>query len=477
MFFRLLYDEQLAQASYLIGCAATGEALVVDPNRDLDQYFDLAEREGLRITAVTETHIHADFVSGARELAARSGARLYLSAAGTPDWQYAYAGAAGATLLRDGDTFMVGNIRIDVLHTPGHTQEHLSFLVTDTAHADEPMGILTGDFVFVGDVGRPDLLERAAGYAGTMEAGARQLYASLQRFMALPDHLQVWPGHGAGSACGKALGAVPQSTIGYEKRFNWALRVADEETFVKCVLEGQPNPPRYFAQMKRTNKEGPALLSTLLPPRYLRPADLPAKLTVGCLVVDTRSGDAYAGGHVPGTLNLPLGEGFVSWAGWLLPYDRPFALIVEDPGAAAAAVRELRLIGLDDVAGYWTAGTLAVWAAEGHEPATIRRVDPAGLPHLLEQGAVVIDVRERAERTLGHIPGSRAIPLGYLAHRLDEVPRHRPVVVYCQSGMRSSIAASLLASAGYAHVVDLVGGFDAWQRHERAAPVAAPALA
>jgi hydroxyacylglutathione hydrolase len=238
MFFRQLYNNPLAQASYLIGSAATAEALVVDPNRDLDQYVDVGEREGFRITAVSETHIHADFVSGARELAARMGARLYLSGAGTPDWQYDFADEAGATLVRDGDTFMVGTIRLAVMHTPGHTPEHLAFLVTDTVRADEPMGILTGDFVFVGDVGRPDLLERAAGYSETMEAGARQLYASLQRFKALPDYLQVWPGHGDGSACGKALGAVLQSTVGYETRFNWALHCASCITAITITSVG-----------------------------------------------------------------------------------------------------------------------------------------------------------------------------------------------------------------------------------------------
>ncbi len=476
MYFRLLYNEHLAQASYLIGCAATGEALVVDPNRDLDQYCDLAAREGFRISAVTETHIHADFVSGARELAACSGAHLYLSGEGTSDWQYAYPAEAGATLLHDGDAFMVGHIRLDVLHTPGHTPEHLSFLVTDTAHAEEPMGVLTGDVVFVGDVGRPDLLERAAGYAGTMEAGARHLYASLRRFKALPDYLQVWPGHGAGSACGRALGAVPQSTVGYEKHVNWAFQVPDEAAFVAAVLAGQPNPPRYFAEMKRINKHGPAPLATLPSPRPLHAADLQAALSAGRLIVDTRPADAYGGGHLPGTLNIPLGAGFVTWAGWLLPYDRPVALIVDDSDAtlnARAAVRELRLIGLDAVSGYWTAEALAAWTAQGHALASRRRIDPLGLPRLVKEGAVLLDVREPAERALGHIPGSQAMPLGYLRQRLDEVPRDRPLIVYCQSGRRSAIAASVLAMAGYPRVVDLVGGFDAWRQHEQAAPVLA----
>ena len=202
MLLKRFYDNGLAQASYLIGCSATGEAIVVDANRDVEQYVRAASDEGLRVTHVTETHIHADFVSGSRELAARTGAKLLLSDEGGPEWRYAFAAAADATLLRDGDSFMVGNIRFDVLHTPGHTPEHLSFLVTDTPATDRPMGAITGDFIFVGDVGRPDLLERAANVAGTMRASAQALFRSIQRFKQLPDSLQIWPGHGAGSACG-----------------------------------------------------------------------------------------------------------------------------------------------------------------------------------------------------------------------------------------------------------------------------------
>jgi len=468
VFLRQLYNDQLAQASYLVGCAATGEALVIDPNRDLEQYFTLAEREGFRITAVTETHIHADFVSGTRELAARTGAQLYLSAEGTPEWQYAFAQEAAAVLLHDGDTFMVGNLRLKVLHTPGHTPEHLSFLLTDTAGADQPMGLFSGDFVFVGDVGRPDLLERAAGYAGTMEAGARRLYASLRRFAALPDYLQVWPGHGAGSACGKALGAVPQSTVGYEKRFNWALCIHDEDAFVAGVLEGQPNPPLYFAQMKRINKQGPALLTGLAAPQQLHMLELESRPTSDVVIADTRPADAFAAGHVPGTINIPLGPSFVTWAGWLLPYDRPLFLIA-DAHAASDAVNQLRLIGLDMVDGYWTSSAISAWSAQGHELATVRRADAASVVEILKRDDVTaLDVREPSETAYAAIADSRNIPLGYLTRRLAEVPRDSTVVVYCQGGTRSSIAASLLSAAGYTRVVDLIGGFDAWQHHQAA---------
>ncbi len=263
MLLRQITDSKLAQNAYLIGCQRTGEALVIDPERDVDRYVEAAAAEGLRLVAATETHIHADFLSGCRELAHRHGARLYLSDCGPAEWKYLWAqdGDKGIQLLRDGDAFSVGKIEIRALHTPGHTPEHLSFLVTDHGGgAEEPMGLMSGDFVFVGDVGRPDLLESAAGVAGAREPSARALHASLLRFLDLPDYLQIWPGHGAGSACGKALGAVPTSTVGYERRFSPAL--ADvrrgEQVFVDAILEGQPEPPFYFARMKKENKEGAA---------------------------------------------------------------------------------------------------------------------------------------------------------------------------------------------------------------------------
>jgi hydroxyacylglutathione hydrolase len=288
MLLRRFYDDKLAQASYLVGCQSTGEALVVDANRDVDAYVRVAAAEGLRITHVTETHIHADFVSGSLELAERTGGRLYLSRMGGPDWSYAFAERTGAVLVGDGDAFKVGNVRIEVLHTPGHTPEHLTFLVIDGASANRPMGALTGDFVFVGDVGRPDLLERAAKVAGTMEQSARQLHASLQRFRALPDWLQLWPGHGAGSACGKSLGAVPQTTLGYEKLFNWAFAQSDPDLFAAAVLDGQPDPPKYFAHMKKVNKIGPRVLGGFTRPERLPGSRLGDVLAAGALVIDTR---------------------------------------------------------------------------------------------------------------------------------------------------------------------------------------------
>ena len=466
MLLKRFYDANLAQASYLIGCAATGDAIVIDPNRDVEQYIAAATAEGMRITRVTETHIHADFVSGSRELAHRTGAELLLSDEGDADWKYAFAAEAGATLLHDGDVFMIGNLKFDVWHTPGHTPEHLSFLVTDTPATDKPMGIVTGDFVFVGDVGRPDLLERAARMEGTMEAGARTLYHSLQRFKQLPDYLQIWPGHGAGSACGKALGAVPFSTIGYEKIANWAFSVANEHEFVQMVLAGQPEPPRYFAEMKRINKEGPRLLGGFRRPERLPASRLDALLVEGAIVVDTRTATEYAARLVPGTINIPLGKSFNTWAGWLVPYDHDVFLIVNNDGTRCVdeAVRDLAMIGLDRVVGYFGAEVMDAWAAAGGALGTVAQIDVGHLSQRLQAGEVtVIDVRGEAEWASGHLPGVEHIPVGYLIERLDTIPRDRPVVLHCQSGARSAIAASVLLAKGLTNVINLSGGFAAWQ--------------
>ncbi len=471
MFLRLLYDEKLAQASYLIGSEATGEAVVVDPNRAVDRYLDMARREGLRVTHVTETHIHADFVSGSRELAQRAGARLYLSGAGGPNWQYRFAGEAGATILEDGSRFRVGDIELSVLHTPGHTPEHLTFLVTDTKAGATPMGALTGDFVFVGDVGRPDLLERAAKETGTMETGARQLFASLRRFRELPDFLQIWPGHGAGSSCGKSLSSVPQSTLGYEKQTNWAFAIDNEEEFVRAVLEGQPDPPRYFAFMKRINRDGPPLRNGATRPERLPSTRLAAVLAAGASVVDSRSAQEYAQGAVPGTINIPYNRSFTNWAGWLLPYDRDFYLIGTDAAGTLVdgIARDLSDIGLDRFAGYFDAQSLGDRASETPLQ-TIAKVDGNSVEQS-GKAVTLLDVRTAAEWREGHLPGARHIPLGFLPDRLEEVSRDRPVIVYCQSGSRANIAASLLLARGFSHVSVFADGFAEWKATGR--PIAA----
>lgn len=465
MFLRRLYDERLAQASYLLGCQRTGEALIVDPNRHVDRYIEAARQEGLRVTHVTETHIHADFVSGARELARRTGARLYLSGAGDSGWQYGYAGEAGAELLHDGSRLRTGGLELLAMHTPGHTPEHLTFLVTDTVTAPDPMGALTGDFLFVGDVGRPDLLEKAAKARGTMETCARQLFASLQRFRALPDYLQIWPGHGAGSACGKSLGAVPQSTLGYEKLANWAFGIEEEEEFVRAVLEGQPDPPRYFAMMKTINRDGPPLLDTASHQEQL-PADRLARvLADGAMVVDTRAARDFAQGAVRGTVNIPWNRSFTTWAGSVLPYDRDLYLIAGD-AAAGEIARELAGIGMDRLGGYFDAEVVQERGKGAPPLERIPTVDAAELERA--NGTVsLVDVRSAGEFSGGHLPGALNIPLGSLAERLREIPGGRPVVVHCQSGARAAIAASVLKASGFPDVRIFGGGFAEWQRSGR----------
>lgn len=453
MFVKRFYEPEIAQASYMIGCQRTGEAIVIDAHRDVDTYIAAAAQEGLRITQVTETHIHADFVSGSRELAQRTGASLCLSDEGDQDWKYQFE---HARKLKDGDRITIGNIHIDVLHTPGHTPEHLSFLVTDGAAADRPIAAVTGDFVFVGDVGRPDLLEKAANMKGTMEVGAKVLFNSLQKFAKHDDWLQIWPGHGAGSACGKGISAIPSSTLGYEKRFNWAFNKKTEAEFVEAVLQGQPEPPKYFAKMKRVNKAGPPILGGFHVPERIAAQTLPELLARKALVIDTRPAPEYAAGHVPGTINIPLNSSFVTWAGWLIQTGE-FYLIVDAATSSsrlAEVARSLALIGLDRIAGYFDAATVG-----GDK--TIDQITAQELSSRIGE-VTVVDVRSANEWRGGHLPGAMHIPLGYLEERSAEIPRSKPVVVQCQSGARSAIAASMLERLGVAKAINLAGGFSGW---------------
>jgi hydroxyacylglutathione hydrolase len=470
MFLRQLHDDELAQSSYVVGSRATGDAIVVDPLRDVTPYVTLAANESLRITAVAETHIHADFVSGARELAARAGAMLYLSAEGGRDWQYRYATAAPQgseriARVRDGDHLVVGDIQLDVLHTPGHTPEHLAFLVTDTSDDAGPIGLLSGDFVFVGDVGRPDLMERATGATGTMGSNARTLFRSLQRFRSLPDHLQVWPGHGAGSPCGKSIGAMPSTTVGYEKRANWALAITDEDEFVKSVLEGQVPPPRYFAEMKRVNRDGPAILGLLRPPNALDPRDIARHVRRGTWLLDLRAGAAFAASHIPSAVSLPFGRGFTAWAGNVVPYGCDLLLLTDDVDPANAA-RALSMIGLEGVIGWMDATDAAIaWRESGGTLATLPQQDIRSLaPGLAPSAAAplpIIDVRADDEWKAGHIPQALHIPLDAIGSGVAPLP-DGPFGVHCQTGARSIIATSLLRRMGRDDAIDLTGGFAAW---------------
>lgn len=459
MYFQHIYEEGLAQASYFIGCQKTKEAIVIDPRRDIDVYLNIAEEKNFNITHVTETHIHADFLSGSRELAAATGADIYLSDEGDSDWKYQFKNNP----LKDGDIIKIGKVELKVLHTPGHTPEHISFLLTDTAVSSEPSMIFTGDFVFVGDIGRPDLLEKAAGITGTQEVGARQMFNSLKTFKSLPDHVQVWPGHGAGSACGKSLGAVPSSTVGYEKIVNWALNIEDEEDFVGKLLEGQPEPPKYFAMMKKLNKFGPTVLGGIPHPAKLTLNQFREAIEKSVTIVDSRDKLSFAGGHVRGSINIQDNSEFSTWAGWLLKYDEPFVLI-----ANADRVQELTKalvrIGMQNFYGY--VSDLDKWADQCHELDTVKQITVREFKEVIENqnnNIELIDVRSYIDYEEEHIPNAKNIFAGYIEDNIDSLMNSKKKVVYCQSGNRSSTAASTLMSKGVINVINLTGGFSSWE--------------
>ncbi len=460
MLLRRLYEDMLAQASYLIGCDVTHQAIVVDPNRDVDKYLAAAKADKLKITHVTETHIHADYVSGARALAEATGAQLLLSGEGGKDWQYAYAAGAGARPLHHGDVIDVGTVKVEVLHTPGHTPEHVAFLVTDTAMTKTPMGMLSGDFIFVGDDGRPDLLERAAGVGNTMDAMARQLYQSVQQAKDLPAYLQIWPGHGAGSACGKALGDVPSSTLGYERLVNWAFQSPNEEAFVAEVLSGQPEPPKYFARMKTVNRDGPKPRVDPSSVARMSPADAIEAMEGGAVVVDVRSTADFSAGHIPGTINIPTGTSFPNWLGSLIAPDKRIVLIGADEARLGRALHGAALVGMDNTVGWGGPDVAQHWTAAGRKLITTEQLGPK---QAKESGRKIVDVRGSAEREELGIPGTHHAFLGDLLKHMADVPKDQPLVLHCGSGSRSAIGASLLQAHGWTNVANMKGGIDAWR--------------
>ena len=472
MFLKRFYDEQLAQASYLIGCYLTGEAMVIDPNRSVDQYIQAASDEAMRIIAVTETHIHADFLSGSRELAQRAGATLYISDEGDAEWKYGFANEANVTLVRDGDVIKIGNIKLDIWHTPGHTSEHISFVVTDGADSDEPLGAFTGDFIFVGDVGRPDLLERVAGFQDTMEKGARVLYQSLQKFVgAMPDHLLLFPAHGAGSACGKALGGVPVSVLGYQKKVNWALKCKSEQEFVDEVLTGQPEPPLYFKEMKRMNKMGPAILGPLKTPIQLLSSAL---LNKDAFIIDIRPASALRIGFFPGSIGVAscrLCRSFATWTGWHAPYDKDIIIIANTQEDMIVAARSMESIGLDRVIGWVPFDSIPVGQTEKINLISVE--DAIGRQALGEVN--ILDVRGRSEYEDGHIPGATWIPFGYLESRLKEIPTDRPLVIHCAGGNRSPIAYTVLRKHGFTDLFEMSAGFKGYRAIQATEEIGIPA--
>lgn len=473
MLVRQVHDPKLAQFAYLIGCPRTGEAIVIDPERDVDRYFEFAARHRLRIVAAADTHIHADYISGLREMAAR-GVFVYASKEGGPEWQYEWllSGDYPHRLLGHGDQFSVGYIEFQAVHTPGHTPEHLSYLVRDAGGgAKDFIALASGDFVFVGDVGRPDLLERAAGMVGVMEPSARAQFASIQReFRKLPEFLQVWPTHGAGSVCGKSLGDVPTSTVGYELRTNRSIHAAvDEQTFVDFILAGQPEPPLYFARMKRDNRRGPDLLTALPAPPPLGVSDLAAlENRRDIAVLDTRSREAFFEGHLASSLLAELDYQFCSIAGSYVAEGTPIYLVVDDL-RVDEAVRALIRVGLDRVVGYFTPGTLADYGRQGGSLRRTATIDMAGLEEWRVGGrAHVLDVRGAAEFEAGHVPDALHVPHTRIGINVDNLPVDKPMLVYCNSGGRAAAAVAMLARLGF-NAIDVNDNFANYRRAEQVA--------
>ena len=451
MYFKQFYLGCLAQASYLIG--SDGEAAVVDPRRDIDEYLEEARKQGLEIRHVIETHLHADFVSGHRDLAARTGAKIYFGAR---------AGAAFEHVpVRDGDEIRMGRTILRFLETPGHTPESVSVLVIDRDKGEGAQAVLTGDTLFIGDVGRPDL---AAGGQTTVDELAGQLYDSLHgKLLKLPDEVAVYPAHGAGSLCGRNISSETSSTIGQQRRFNYALRPMPREEFVRLMTADLPEAPAYFSRDALLNREGPAILDELPPPKGFSPQETEARRRGGAIVLDTRTAAEYGTAHVEGSLQVGLNGQFASWAGALVAPETPLILVTDDPGRVAEARTRLARVGLEKVAGFLEGGVRA-WDTAGRALSRTEQITVDELRERLREDPdfQLVDVRRPAEWQAGHIPQAVSMPLHRLAELAGQLDRGRPVTAICAGGYRSSIGTSVLERLGFRHVTNVVGGMAAW---------------
>lgn len=469
MFFRQYYLGCLSHASYLIGDTTTGAAVVVDPQRDIAQYLDDAAAEGLRIERVIETHFHADFLSGHLELAEATGASICYGEAAQGRAEFPIEA------LADGQIINLGEVTLEIRATPGHTPESISIVVRAHAEDSTPYGVLTGDTLFIGDVGRPDLLTSVGVTADDL---ARQLYRSLHgKLLTLPDETQVFPAHGAGSACGKQLSTETVSTIGEQRRMNYALQPMTEDEFVQAVTEGQSAAPLYFAFSASRNMQQRDLLDESTRPASLSFDDVLARQHAGALVLDTRPPAEFALGHLHHSVNVGLDGRFAEYAGDVIRPDQPVVLIAESDGAAVEAKVRLARIGFDNVIGA-LAEPIAAFLEHPEHIDIAARISAAELAERRTTiaGLQILDVRNEGEARLGTIPGATVIPLARLLTQLDRLDPAMPTVVNCAGGYRSSIAASVLRANGYTDVSDLTGGYSAWIA-ATAAPTTTPAAA
>lgn len=457
MIFQQFYLESLGHASYLIGSEQTGEALVLDVRRDVDDYYRFARSRGLRIRYATDTHQHNDYLSGITELKQRSPMELLAGARAELGYQ--------ARSLGDGERLLMGEIEFEILHTPGHTPEHISLLVHDHSRGEEPVILLSGGALLVDDVARPDLL----GSEEATHQGARSLRRTLQdKILSLPDHVMVYPTHVAGSLCGGHIGSMLSTTIGYERRMNRMLQcIIDQGDFErKCLhLDSLPTVPPYWRRMRSQNQAGPPPLGVLTEPPALTTAEFARRRDEGALVLDCRAPEAFGGGHIPGAFNVGLSSAFPTWAGTVLPADTPILLILDRPAELWEVIWHLLRIGYDLPLG-WLAGGMSAWRTSGGELDFVPQWTVTDLHQRMrtERDLMVLDVRQPAEWHSGHVPGARHISGGELPDRAAEIPLDRPTAVYCGSGYRSSVATSVLKHTGHKHVVNILGGFLAWKR-------------
>ncbi len=445
--------EGLAQLSYLVGDDEAGLVAAIDPRRDVDVYLETARQRGVRISHIVETHIHADFVSGARELAAKTGAPIL--GGKTQDYQF------DVKPLQDGDELAVGGVTLRALHTPGHTPEHVSLMMCDQKQGAEPFGVLTGDTLFNLDVGRPDLLGE-----GTKKRLAAQLYDSLfAKLLPLGDRLEIYPAHGAGSACGRAIGDRHQSTIGNERLFNKALQPRSKDEFVSWLLGSMPEPPRFYARLKKLNAQGAPVRGALpfVPP--LQPQEF-QKLGAAqnAAIIDTRSMLAFAGGHIPGSINIALQPEFPNWVGWMIDPQKTLFLVLESQRDLSLAAQHLFRLGYDNVGGYLHDG-MSAWQ---NAALPLQRTGEWTVYELnarkADAGIAVLDVRSDEEWKDGHVPRAKHIYVPHLEEHIDKLDRNSTIVTYCGSGYRASIAASLLQKRGFENIINVPGSWNAWMK-------------
>lgn len=455
MFFRQFYLEGLGHASYLVGSEQTGEAFVFDPRRDVDSYFAVAREQGMRIVSALDSHGHNDYLSGLSELGARGEVEILGSAEADLGYDH--------RPMRDGEMIELGEVGIEVLHTPGHTPEHISLVLYDRQAGDEPALLLSGGALLVGDLARPDLL----GGRGEAEEHARTFCHTIQRkILELPDHVEVFPTHVAGSLCGASIGSRLSTTVGFERRTNEILaRVSSSDEFVEeCLrLDNLPAVPPYWRRMRSHNLAGVPRLGVLGEPPALGVDDFEKAAADGAHVVDARTPEAFGGGHVPGALNVGLGTSFATWAGTVLPEGARVLLVLDDPDDLWTAAWDLLRIGYDLPIG-WLAGGMFTWRTAARDLAVLPQITVHELRARLERGELrVLDVRQPGEWSAGHVDGATFVTGAELPERIDEVPDDQPLAVTCGSGYRSSVAASLLAQSGHRNVVNVLGGMTAWK--------------